>query len=238
MDRPRLALLNASFWHQTTNRNFRRELDADLVEYDVTDGELPRDDDIDGVVITGSGAAVYDTDADPWIEPLLEWIEDGIDRGLLFLGICFGHQALAVALGGTVEAMGETEIGYREIEQVADCRLFEGIPDPFTVFTTHSDTVTELPPGATLIAENDYGVQGFTQDRIFGVQSHPEYDMETARAVIEEKDLSEKREQTLLAAVTDEAFAGACKTKQLFDNFTDYVLETAATDPEVTARTD
>ncbi|MFB6298882.1 MAG: type 1 glutamine amidotransferase [Halobacteriales archaeon] len=238
MDRPRLALLNASFWHQTTSRNFRRELDADLVEYDVTEGELPANDDVDGVVITGSGAAVYDTDTDPWIDPLLDWIESGIDRGLPFLGICFGHQALAVALGGTVEAMDATEVGYREIEQVADCRLFDGVPDPFTVFTTHSDTVTELPPDATLIAENDYGVQGFRQDRIFGVQSHPEYDMETARAIIEDKDLPEERTTALLEGVTDAAFAEACKTKQLFDNFTDHVLEVPTTEPEATVRTD
>lgn len=238
MDRPRLALLNASFWHQTTNRNFRRELDADLVEYDVTDGDLPTGYDVDGVVITGSGASVYDTEADPWIEPLLDWIEEGIDRGLPCLGICFGHQALAVALGGTVEGMGETEVGYREVEQVADCRILEGVPDPFTVFTTHSDTVTELPPGATLTAENDYGVQGFTHDRVFGVQSHPEYDMDTARAVIDEKDITDERKAALLADVNDAMFAEACKTKQLFDNFTDYVREVTAAEAEATARTD
>ena len=60
--------------------------------------------------------------------------------------------------------------------------LLSGLPERFTAFTTHSDEVAQLPPGATLIAENDYSVQGFRTGDVFCVQFHPEYDRETAVA--------------------------------------------------------
>ncbi|MFD1685236.1 type 1 glutamine amidotransferase [Halobellus litoreus] len=220
-DRLRLALLDASHGDEHTPRNFRRELDADLVEFDVTANERPAGFDFDGVVVTGSRSSVY-WDRD-WIRPLVDYVAEADERGLPILGVCYGHQVVASALGGRVRDMGEYEIGYREIERVADDELFEGIPETFVAFTTHSDAVTELPPGAELLAENDYGVHAFRRGDAWGVQFHPEYDRETAVAVTNEKDLSPERRQSVLDGVTDENYAAACRTKRLFDNFTDAV---------------
>lgn len=225
MDRPRLALLNAAVTADATRRNFRRELDADLVEFPVRDGTLPASFDFDGVVITGSRASAYADD--PWIEALLDWLADSTERGLPHLGVCFGHQALATALGGTVEPMGDYEIGYRTVRKVGDSRLLAGLPSPFTVFTTHQDAVTRLPPGAHRIAENDFGIHGFEHGAVFAVQFHPEYDRETARRVTNGKDLPDARRERVLAGITPENYAAACEAKRLFDNFVDYVEATA-----------
>jgi GMP synthase (glutamine-hydrolysing) len=211
MDRLRIALLNAST-DEDTPRNFRRELDADLVEFDIQEN-VPDSFDFDGAVITGSRASVYWDE--PWIPPLKEWVATATERGLPVLGVCFGHQVLAEALGGTVEDMGEYEIGYREVEGEGTL-----LDDSMTVFTTHSDTVTELPPGARQIAENDYGIHGFRVNNAFGVQFHPEYDMETARTVTRGKDLPDERIERVLDGITEENYAKACEAKTLFENFT------------------
>ena len=225
MDRLRLALLDASHGHEDTRRNFRRELDADLVEFDVTSGELPADFDFDGIVVTGSRSSVYADEE--WIEPLLDWIAAATDRGLPALGVCYGHQALASALGGRVEPMDEYEIGYREVTHGGD-ELFEGIDESFTVFTTHGDAVVELPPGAERLAENEYGIHAFRKGHCFGVQFHPEYDTDTAARITREKDLPDERVRAVLDGITAENYEAACEAKRLFDNFVAYAGRVAA----------
>lgn len=223
--RTRIALLNAAHDGADNRRNFRRELDADLVEYDVVDGDLPDSFAFDGCVLTGSRASVYREE--PWIGDLRAWVGDAVDHGVPFLGVCFGHQLLADALGGTVEPMDEYEIGYRTVTHDGDSPLMDGVDEEFTVFTTHSDSVVELPTGAEQFAENDYGVHGFRADDVFAVQFHPEYDPSTAEMVSRGKDdqLSEERIQAVLDGVTEENHQAACEAKQLFANFTEYVRD-------------
>ena len=139
------------------------------------------------------------------------------------LGICWGHQFLAQALGGRVVDMGEHEIGYRAVERVGEDPLFEGVPERFTSFETHSDRVAELPPGSTTLARNDVGVQAFRVGSAWGVQFHPEYDRQTAEWVVEGKDLAEARKQHLLDGITEETAAAAEETKRVFDNFVGFV---------------
>jgi GMP synthase (glutamine-hydrolysing) len=222
----RIALLNAAHDGDQNRRNFRRELDADLAEYDVTERELPDTFAFDACVLTGSRASVYWEE--PWIADLESWVREAIDRDVAFLGVCFGHQLLAHALGGTVEAMDDYEIGYRTVEHDGETALLDGVDDEFTVFTTHSDRVAELPPGAQQFAENDCGIHGFRRGDVFSVQFHPEYDPETARDVTRGKDgqLSEDRIKQVLGGITAENYDAACEAKQLFDNFTDYVRRT------------
>ncbi|ESP88647.1 type 1 glutamine amidotransferase [Candidatus Halobonum tyrrellensis] len=220
MTRLRLALLDAAHSSEHTPRNFRRELDADLAEFDVNDGDLPDHFDWDGVVISGSRASVYWDEA--WIPPLVEWVSDAADRGLPVLGVCYGHQVLAEALGGRVGGMDGFELGYTQVEREGDDELFDGIDEEFTVFTSHGDTVVDLPPTAELLARNEYGVHAFRSGSCWGVQFHPEYDMETAREVADGKReaVGDDRVDAVLAGVTPENFDAACEAKRLFDNFT------------------
>ncbi|WP_136717127.1 type 1 glutamine amidotransferase [Halorientalis salina] len=229
MTRPRIALLNAAHEPDDTRRNFRRELDADLVEYHCPSGEVPRSYAFDGCLVTGSRASVY-WDRE-WIDGVREWVGEAVDAGLPCLGVCWGHQLLADALGGEVEDMGEYEIGYRTVEHDGQSPLLSGVDPEFTAFTTHSDRVAEAPPGATVFAENDYGIHGFRKDHAFAVQFHPEYDMDTAESVTRGKDeLSEERIQSVVDGITPENYTAACETKQLFENYTQYVRQVSLDD--------
>ncbi|MDF9747361.1 type 1 glutamine amidotransferase [Natrinema salsiterrestre] len=223
MSQLRIAVLNAAHRDENTTRNFRRELDASLAEFDATDGTVPDGFDYDGAVVTGSRASVYWND--DWMQPVAEWVDDAIDRGIPFLGVCWGHQLLADVLGGTVADMGVYEVGYSEIDHTGESRLFDGIDETFTAFTSHSDAVTELPPEAEPLAENDYSNHGFRSDRVFGVQFHPEYDMETARDLVHRKELSDERRESVLAEITDENYQAACGAKLVFENFLEFVRE-------------
>jgi GMP synthase (glutamine-hydrolysing) len=213
---PQLALVNASFDDANTLRNFRRELDGTVTVHDARNGVFPAPSGYDGLVVTGSRASVYWEE--PWIEDARTWARDAVESATPALGICWGHQLLADAVGGTVEPMGEYELGYRTVRHAGD-PLFDGVPEAFTVFTTHSDAVTDLPDDAAVIAENDYGTQGFRSGDVVGVQAHPEYDPETAEAVARGKDLPDERIQAVCAGITEEAYAEARTAKRVFENF-------------------
>ncbi|MFB6146058.1 MAG: type 1 glutamine amidotransferase [Halobacteriaceae archaeon] len=222
--RSRVALLDASHGATHTPRNFRREVDASVAEFKASSGELPDGYGYDAVVVTGSGSSVYWEE--PWIDDLTAWVHGAVERGLPTLGICFGHQLVATALGGEVAPMDDYEIGYREVERTGGADpLLAGVDETFLAFTTHSDEVVELPPGAEPIASNDRSLQGFRAGDAFGVQFHPEYDMATAAKVTRDKDLPEERIESVLDGITAENYRAACEAKQLFENFLDYARE-------------
>ncbi|WP_247010272.1 type 1 glutamine amidotransferase [Halorientalis litorea] len=228
MSRPRIALLNAAHEGANTRRNFRRELDADLVEFHCPSGDVPETVAFDGCVVTGSRASVYWDE--PWIADVKSWVGEAVDAGLPFLGVCWGHQLLADVLGGHVEDMGEYELGYRTVEHDGENTLLDGVSDAFTVFTSHSDRVAEAPPGAEVFAENDYGIHAFRADRVFAVQFHPEYDTETAASVTQGKDdhLPDERIEEVLDGIHEDHYAAACEAKTLFDNYLQFVERVTA----------
>ena len=223
MGQLRIAVLNAAHEDANTTRNFRRELDASLAEFDITQGELPETYAFDGAVVTGSRTSVYWDEE--WIAATKEWVDEAVARDVPFLGVCWGHQLLADVLGGTVEDMGTYEVGYSRVEHSGESRLFDGISSEFTVFTSHADEVSVLPDGAEPLAENEYSNHGFRKDRVFGVQFHPEYDQRTARELVHRKELSDERRDSVLAEITDENYRKAGEAKLVFENFLEYVAE-------------
>ena len=227
MTRLRFALLNAAHEGGNTRRNFRREIDADLVEFDASDGDLPSGYDFDAVVITGSRSSVYWDEA--WIPDLIDYVAEATDRGVPALGVCYGHQVLAEALGGRVAGMDDFELGYAEITHHGD-EIFDGVDEEFTVFASHGDAVVELPPEAELLAENEYGVHAFRAGHNWGLQFHPEYDVETAREVADGKRdrLGDARVDDVLASISPEKYDAACEAKQVFDNFVAHVRDLQA----------
>ncbi len=219
---PTLAVLDASVGETPAESNLRRELDADVTVYKISRGEFPpsvsaSDWRFDGVVVSGSQTSVYD-DRD-WIHEATERIRRVYRADVPTLGICWGHQFLAQALGGRVVDTGAYELGYEQIARVGDDPLFEGVPESFTAFETHSDRVAELPAGAATLARNERGVQAFRVGSAYGVQFHPEYDRETAVWVTKGKDLPDERIRSVLDGISDESVAAARETKAVFDNF-------------------
>lgn len=233
-----IAVLDASLGETPAERNLRRELEvAENVVVDVyklAAGALPPtvaspEWNYDGVVISGSQTSVYD-DRD-WIHDTTAWLRQVHAADVPVLGICWGHQFIAQSLGGRIVDMGEYELGYREVSRVGADPLFEGVPETFVSFETHSDRVAELPPGARVLARNDIGVQAFKVGSAYGLQFHPEYDRQTARWVTEGKDLPDERIQQVLDGITDESVAAAEAAKVVFENF----LELAGTHQRVAA---
>ena len=222
-----LALFDASLGTPHASRNFEREVDAALTTFHVNQGELPPPIGapeapvaFDGAIISGSQSSVYDDR--PWIQDLSRWVEGAIEDGLPILGVCWGHQLLAQILGGTVKG-GTYELGYVQVHQDADDPIWDGIPDPFTVFATHSDHVVELPPNAQLLASNETGVQAFRHGQIYTTQFHPEYDRRTAEAMIDSKDLPRDDIRAAHDTCTADNVEAAQIPKQLFSNFLDHV---------------
>jgi GMP synthase (glutamine-hydrolysing) len=219
---PAIAVIDASVGDTPAERNLRRETTGDVDVFKVSEGEFPpavsaTDWRYDGVVISGSQTSVYD-DLD-WIHELTEWVRRAHAADVPALGICWGHQFLAQALGGRVVDMGEYEIGYQSVARNGDDPIFEGVPSEFTSFETHSDRVAELPPGASRLAANEYGVQAFRLGSTYGLQFHPEYDRQTAEWVVESKDFPEARIRSLTDGITDETVAAAKEAKRVFENF-------------------
>ena len=119
------------------------------------------------------------------------------------------------------------EEGDPDPHQDADDPLWNGLPDPFTAFATHSDHVVEMPPDAQLLASNETGVQAFRQDQAYAVQFHPEYDLRTAKAMIRSKELSERAIQEALATCNEASVEASKATVQIFNNFLAHVAASA-----------
>jgi GMP synthase-like glutamine amidotransferase len=143
------------------------ELSVSLIPKD----DLPALDGVDHVVVLGAVWAVYDdSPARAWVADELAWLRQADEAGVPVLGICFGGQALAAALGGRVEAAPRKEIGWRVIDSLDEELVPRG---PWLEF--HGDRFF-LPAQATELARNEVGAQAFSLRQHLGVQFHPEPD--------------------------------------------------------------
>jgi GMP synthase (glutamine-hydrolysing) len=150
---------------------------------------LPAVDTVAGVVVTGSSAMV--TDRDPWSERTGEWLARATEQGTPVLGICYGHQLLAHALGGRVDynPLGR-QIGTLDValhDAAEHDALFGGFPRTLHVPVSHRQSVTVLPPGATLLASSarDPHHAFAFGEHTWGVQFHPEFDADIVRGYID-----------------------------------------------------
>lgn len=153
-------------------------------------GELPDAGHFRGVVITGSPAMV--TQRDPWSEAAARWVSAAVERGLAVLGVCYGHQLLARALGGEVgPSPGGREMGTVELSLTRARRedpLLHALPDRFPAHMTHEESVLRLPPGLSSMGatkQDPNSVFSVPGRRAWGVQFHPEFDAGIMRSYIE-----------------------------------------------------
>lgn len=134
----------------------------------VVEGEFPASvEDADGWLITGSRHGVYEDHA--WIAPLESFIRAAYDAHVPLVGICFGHQIVAQAMGGKVERYaGGWAVGAQDYD-------FDG--ETLTLNAWHRDQVVEKPANATVVATNDFCTNAALvyDNRAFTVQAHPEF---------------------------------------------------------------
>ncbi len=155
----------------------------EMITYAVVDGELPASPhECDGWIITGSHESAF-SDAS-WIVAFRDWIASAATAGARIAGVCFGHQLVAVALGGSVEQAETWKVGPQDTV-VEPTRWFAG--GEVRLNAMHKDVVTELPPGGRSIATGttaDHPAY-LLGDNIVCVQDHPEFDVDYVRSLID-----------------------------------------------------
>ena len=143
-------------------------------------GSLPAYGSIGGLVITGSHAMV--TDHEDWSERIADWLPGVVEQGIPTLGICYGHQLLAYALGGEVgDNPNGLEFGTVDLHlngAAGKDALFGALPSPIQGQVCHAQAVLSLPPGARLLASSAMDPHSalVLGDCAWGVQFHPEFD--------------------------------------------------------------
>ena len=142
----------------------------------------------DGFVILGGSMSSHDDATFPWLATVKERVREAVDTGVPTLGVCLGHQLIAVALGGTVEVnprgqqVGLYDVGWRP--EAKDDDLVSGLPPAMRGIQWNTDLVTALPDGAVALAataEGELQVARFAP-RTWGVQPHPEADEPLVRS--------------------------------------------------------
>jgi GMP synthase-like glutamine amidotransferase len=156
------------------------------------EGELPEINDTDIYLITGSRADSFSDDE--WVAVLRSWLVEADRIQARVLGICFGHQIIAHALGGRADRKGAWGVGRMPAETF-------GLPfEQANLLVSHQDQVMELPPGADRVMGSEFCPNfAFVYKRMIGIQGHPEFTPEYSAA------LANARRSRISDARVDEA---------------------------------
>jgi GMP synthase-like glutamine amidotransferase len=176
----------------------------------------------DAWLVTGSRHGVYD--GLPWIEPLKGFLRDCIDARVPVVGICFGHQILAEALGGrAVKSDRGWGLGVQEYDVVPGAPAWLGaLPEHFAMRALHQDQVVELPPNAHVLAHSahcDFAAVAYgdpERPEAISLQPHPEFGPEFMDELLALRagttfatELADEARASLVRPVANEAWARA-----------------------------
>jgi len=189
---PELASQYQSYGHMLTelirlNDNIENQVNVRLSQYLLPQGEFPNSvDQHDAYITSGSKHSV--NDQLPWIEQFQSFTVNACKASIPYIGICFGHQMLAKALGGSVEisnkgwGIGCTTYQFEPLDP-----LLIDVPEiglrSMSLCISHKEQVTTLPNKSVVIAGNSFcpnSVVLFTPTAI-GIQGHPEFSIEYCR---------------------------------------------------------
>ncbi len=159
---------------------------GELLSFDARRGELPAPGQVAALIITGSAASV--TSREPWMVASERGVARLVADGVPTLGVCFGHQLLAQALGGEVtqNPLGR-EMGTVSLSVVADDPWLSGLPERLDTNMSHRDSALRLPEGARVLGRTELEPHALVRfgERTVGMQFHPEFDGDVMRAYIE-----------------------------------------------------
>lgn len=142
---------------------------SEIVPSSITADEV-RAKDPEAIILSGGPSSVYSENAPTFDAQIL-------DLGIPVFGICYGFQAMAVALGGVVSQTGKSEFGRTQVSVSTSSRLFSSLPVTQSVWMSHGDAVTQAPPEFSVCAvTSDTPIAAFENESgtLAGVQFHPE----------------------------------------------------------------
>ncbi|HMV81737.1 MAG TPA: gamma-glutamyl-gamma-aminobutyrate hydrolase family protein [Blastocatellia bacterium] len=158
----------------------------ELANFDVRNGEFPTSiDDCEAFVCTGSRFSAYD--AEDWIQQLKGFVRRLRDAEKPFVGICFGHQVLAEALGGKVEKAAQGwGIGVHSLNVVNHEDWMQPAQSACGIQYSHRDQVTRLPENSLVLGESDHCPVAMFRvgETMLGIQGHPEFPADYVEALV------------------------------------------------------
>ncbi|UIP29105.1 gamma-glutamyl-gamma-aminobutyrate hydrolase family protein [Photobacterium sp. TLY01] len=190
-------------------QDYSKQISLDF--YRVIDGEYPKHiDECDAYITSGSQFGA--NDGFVWIGHLMAFIERLYEEKKPFVGICFGHQLMAKALGGEVVTSGRGwGIGVNSHEVKEQPSWMAGAGRTVSLVVSHQDQISQLPPEARVLAGSDFCPFAMIQIKTYflGIQGHPEFtksyvkDLMTARQQLYGDDAYEKGINSLSQPVDD-----------------------------------
>jgi GMP synthase-like glutamine amidotransferase len=164
--------------------------DIEFAVYDVEHEQYPNQiDECHGYVITGSRKSVYDDE--PWIHRLRDYVVALHKARIKLVGICFGHQIVAMALGGNTEAADAGwGVGVHESHLISSKPYMQPRLSSLAAIVSHKDQVTHLPDDAELLATSDFCPNSMfqIQEHILTYQGHPEFCKGYSRALMDMRE--------------------------------------------------
>lgn len=164
----------------------KQPIEAEFVTYNVVEGHYPAAGErFDAYLVTGSKADSFGDD--PWIQTLRTYLLERYKSGDKLLGICFGHQLLALLLGGKTErATQGWGVGTHAYRVEKQPEWMSPALDELTLLISHQDQVTRLPENATLIASSEFcpNAAYAIGEQVLCFQGHPEFVHDYSRALL------------------------------------------------------
>ncbi|GGI08250.1 glutamine amidotransferase-related protein [Egicoccus halophilus] len=167
----------------------RHAPELSFVRHDVVGGDpLPDPASADGWLVTGSRHGVHDQGV-TWIDELADFVRRADAQDAPMVGICFGHQLFASALGGEVQRAGQGwGVGVHEASVEHPTDWMQPASSAYRLLVSHQDQVVRLPEGATRVATSRHApVAAFQRDNVLGFQGHPEFTPPYAEALLSER---------------------------------------------------
>jgi len=147
--------------------------------WDITRGNFPEElDSCSGYLVTGSKASVYDFDHVPWLGKLESFLQRLHGEKRKVVGICFGHQLVAQALGGKTEKSDKGwGVGVAQARVIRQSPWMAPLLEEYRLLVSHQDQVTRLPPNAQLLASSEFcpNAAFSLEEHILCFQGHPEF---------------------------------------------------------------